>query len=246
MSIFSVLNFKRKKNMETNQKLSEKEIELKRAEISKKRKEKRDALKCKVVEDRIARNKEIEDLLREYEIEAVYTYRSDRPAEIPAVITETSAFTDMERRITKYACHKVTVVGLTQKSVDIEGKYRMLIGYSIYNPIDNRFLCKTYNSHLMTSIFGNSTFHVSKSRSLCDYSRNLGWSIRAICIDCFNFIFTKQVFNFFVTSNSVFYNLTFQCISFLFSFLRNFSTLQFNFFLTQFLISFHILFSFKI
>lgn len=137
MSIFSVLNFKRKKNMETNQKLSEKEIELKRAEISKKRKEKRDALKCKVVEDRIARNKEIEDLLREYEIEAVYTYRSDRPAEIPAVITETSAFTDMERRITKYACHKVTVVGLTQKSVDIEGKYRMLIGYSIYNPIDN-------------------------------------------------------------------------------------------------------------
>lgn len=137
MSIFSVLNFKRKKNMETNQKLSEKEIELKRAEISKKRKEKRDALKCKVIEDRIARNKEIEDLLREYEIEAVYTYRSDRPAEIPAVITETSAFTDMERRITKYACHKVTVVGLTQKSVDIEGKYRMLIGYSIYNPIDN-------------------------------------------------------------------------------------------------------------
>ena len=137
MSIFSVLNFKRKKNMETNQKLSEKEIELKRAEISKKRKEKRDALKCKVVEDRIARNKEIEDLLREYEIEAVYTYRSDRPAEIPAVITETSAFTDMERRITKYACHKVTVVGLTQKSVDIEGKYRMLIGYTIYNPIDN-------------------------------------------------------------------------------------------------------------
>lgn len=137
MSIFSVLNFKRKKNMETNQKLSEKEIELKRAEISKKRKEKRDALKCKVVEDRIARNKEIEDLLREYGIEAVYTYRSDRPAEIPAVITETSAFTDMERRITKYACHKVTVVGLTQKSVDIEGKYRMLIGYSIYNPIDN-------------------------------------------------------------------------------------------------------------
>lgn len=137
MSIFSVLNFKRKKNMETNQKLSEKEIELKRAEISKKRKEKRDALKCKVVEDRIARNKEIEDLLREYEIKAVYTYRSDRPAEIPAVITETSAFTDMERRITKYACHKVTVVGLTQKSVDIEGKYRMLIGYSIYNPIDN-------------------------------------------------------------------------------------------------------------
>lgn len=137
MSIFSVLNFKRKKNMETNQKLSEKEIELKCAEISKKRKEKRDALKCKVVEDRIARNKEIEDLLREYEIEAVYTYRSDRPAEIPAVITETSAFTDMERRITKYACHKVTVVGLTQKSVDIEGKYRMLIGYSIYNPIDN-------------------------------------------------------------------------------------------------------------
>lgn len=137
MSIFSVLNFKRKKNMETNQKLSEKEIELKRAEISKKRKEKRDTLKCKVVEDRIARNKEIEDLLREYEIEAVYTYRSDRPAEIPAVITETSAFTDMERRITKYACHKVTVVGLTQKSVDIEGKYRMLIGYSIYNPIDN-------------------------------------------------------------------------------------------------------------
>lgn len=137
MSIFSVLNFKRKKNMETNQKLSEKEIELKHAEISKKRKEKRDALKCKVVEDRIARNKEIEDLLREYEIEAVYTYRSDRPAEIPAVITETSAFTDMERRITKYACHKVTVVGLTQKSVDIEGKYRMLIGYSIYNPIDN-------------------------------------------------------------------------------------------------------------
>lgn len=137
MSIFSVLNFKRKKNMETNQKLSEKEIELKRAEISKKRKEKRDALKCKVVEDRIARIKEIEDLLREYEIEAVYTYRSDRPVEIPAVITETSAFTDMERRITKYACHKVTVVGLTQKSVDIEGKYRMLIGYSIYNPIDN-------------------------------------------------------------------------------------------------------------
>lgn len=137
MSIFSVLNFKRKKNMETNQKLSEKEIELKRAEISKKRKEKRDALKCKVVEDRIARNKEIEDLLREYGIEAVYTYRSDRPAEIPAVITETSAFTDMERRITKYACHKVTVVGLTQKSVDIEGKYRMLIGHSIYNPIDN-------------------------------------------------------------------------------------------------------------
>lgn len=137
MSIFSVLNFKRKKNMETNQKLSEKEIELKRAEISKKRKEKRDALKCKVVEDRIARNKEIEDLLREYGIEAVYTYRSDRPAEIPAVITETSAFTDMERRITKYACHKVTVVGLTQKSVDIEGKYRMLIGYAIYNPIDN-------------------------------------------------------------------------------------------------------------
>lgn len=137
MSIFSVLNFKRKKNMETNQKLSEKEIELKRAEISKKRKEKRDALKCKVVEDRIVRNKEIEDLLREYEIEAVYTYRSDRPAEIPAIITETSAFTDMERRITKYACHKVTVVGLTQKSVDIEGKYRMLIGYSIYNPIDN-------------------------------------------------------------------------------------------------------------
>ena len=121
MSIFSVLNFKRKKNMETNQKL----------------KEKRDALKCKVLEDRIARNKEIEDLLREYEIEAVYTYRSDRPAEIPAVITETSAFTDMERRTTKYACHKVTVVGLTQKSVDIEGKYRMLIGYSIYNPIDN-------------------------------------------------------------------------------------------------------------
>lgn len=41
MSIFSVLNFKRKKNMETNQKLKEKEIELKRAEISKKRKEKR-------------------------------------------------------------------------------------------------------------------------------------------------------------------------------------------------------------
>lgn len=137
MSIFSVLNFKRKKNMETNQKLKEKEIELKRAEISKKRKEKRDALKCKVLEDRIARNKEIEDLLREYEIEAVYTYRSDRPAEIPAVITETSAFTDKERRTTKYACHKVTVVGLTQKSVDIEGKYRMLIGYSIYNPIDN-------------------------------------------------------------------------------------------------------------
>lgn len=137
MSIFSVLNFKRKKNMETNQKLSEKEIELKRAEISKKRKEKRDALKGKVVEDRIARNKEIEDLLREYEIEAVYTYRSDRPAEIPAVIIETSAFTDMERRTTKYACHKVTVVGLTQKSVAIEGKYRMLIGYSIYNPIDN-------------------------------------------------------------------------------------------------------------
>ena len=30
MSIFSVLNFKRKKNMETNQKLKEKEIELKR------------------------------------------------------------------------------------------------------------------------------------------------------------------------------------------------------------------------
>lgn len=137
MSIFSVLNFKRKKNMETNQKLKEKEIELKRAEISKKRKEKRDALKCKVLEDRIARNKEIEDLLREYEIEAVYTYRSDRPAEIPAVITETSAFTNMERRTTKYACYKVTVVGLTQKSVDIEGKYRMLIGYSIYNPIDN-------------------------------------------------------------------------------------------------------------
>lgn len=123
--------------METNQKLKEKEIELKRAEISKKRKEKRDALKCKVLEDRIARNKEIEDLLREYEIEAVYTYRSDRPVEIPAVITETSAFTDIERRTTKYACHKVTVVGLTQKSVDIEGKYRMLIGYSIYNPIDN-------------------------------------------------------------------------------------------------------------
>lgn len=77
--------------------------------------------------------KEIQDLLKNHEIEVVYTYRSEIPPVIEATLTETSDYTTTETSKHKLNCHKVTVVGLTKKSGN---QYKMLVGFSKYNPED--------------------------------------------------------------------------------------------------------------